>query len=86
MINNVISKAIKGKEFIYSKKYLILCKNEKQANELAAHLNTNDIDSVGVFKLGAGEVWQAYKLDEYDAEPVYKVKVTKNKISLTYNN
>lgn len=79
---NIISKTIKGKEFVYSKNYTILCNSEKEAKILAKHLNNNNDSVIGDFKLKDNEVWHDYKIDKYDSEPIYKLKNTKNKISI----
>ena len=79
---NIISKTIKGKEFSYSKKFMILCNSEKQAKTLAKHLNDNNDNTIGIFKLKDNEVWCDYIIDKYDSEPAYRVKTTKNKISI----
>lgn len=78
----IISKTIKGKEFAYSKYYTILCNSEKQAKQLAEHLNKNNEDTIGDFKLKDNEIWYDYKIDKYDNEPIYKLKNTRNKISI----
>lgn len=78
----IISKAKKGQEFLYSKDFMIECKSEKQAKELAKHLNENNETTTGIFKLKESETWHDYKIDIYDSAPVYKVKTTKNKISI----
>lgn len=79
---NIISKTIKGKEFLYSKNYTILCNSEKQAKKLAEHLNNNNDSAVGDFKLKDNEIWYDYEIDKYDNAPIYKLKTTKNKISI----
>ena len=81
----IISKTIKGQEYIYSNKYSILCKNEKQASILANHLNNNNNDTIGDFKLKDNETWHVYKIDKYDTTPRYKLSVTSNKISIKEN-
>ena len=78
----IISKTIKGKEFVYSNKYSILCKNESQAHKLAEHLNTYNEDTMGDFKLKENETWFVYEIDDYDYPPRYKVTQTKGKITL----
>ena len=80
----IISKTIKGKEYLYSKKHTILCKNEKQANKLANFLNLNNDTSINDFKLKDNEIWHTYQIDEWDTPPIYKLKTTKNKISIVY--
>ena len=79
---NIISKTIKGKEFSYSKNHTILCNSEKQAKKLAEHLNNNNDNAIGDFKLKDNEIWYDYEIDKYDNEPVYKLKNTKNRISI----
>jgi len=78
---DIIAKTIKGKEFIYSNKTSILCTSEKQAINLAEFLNTNEISN-NAFKLKNNECWHAYIIDEYDSVPQFKIKTTKNKISV----
>lgn len=79
---NIISKTIKGKEYMYQKNYTILCNSEKQAKKLAEHLNKNNENAMGNFKLKDNEIWHDYKIDMYDNEPIYKLKSSKNKISI----
>ena len=79
---NIISKTIKGKEYCYSKNHTILCSSEKQAKKLAEHLNNNNDNAIGDFKLKDNEIWYDYEIDKYDNEPVYKLKNTKNRISI----
>lgn len=79
----IISKAIKGKEFLYNRNFTILCNSEKQAKKLAEHLNNNNDNAIGDFKLKDNEIWHDYKIDIYDNEPIYKLKNSKNKISIT---
>ena len=81
----IISKTIKGKEYLYSNKYSILCKNEKQAQQLASFLNNNNNDTIGEFKLKDNELYYVYEIDNYDTQPRYKLKSTKNKISIVEN-
>ena len=52
----IISKALKGKEFLYSTKYTILCKSEIQANKLAKFLNEHNDTALGIFKLKDNEI------------------------------
>lgn len=81
----IISKTIKGKEFVYSKNYTILCKNEKQARILAKHLNEHNESSIGYFKLKENEIWYVYEIDKYDTTPRYKLKNTKGRVSIVEN-
>lgn len=81
----IISKTIKGQEFLYSNKYSILCKNEKQAKELANFMNKNDDKTIGQFKLKENELWHVYEIDMYDTPARYKLKSTRNKISIVEN-
>lgn len=81
----IISKTIKGQEFIYSKKHTILCKSRKQAETLAKYLNEHNDTSIGEFKLKDNEKWHTYFIDKYDPEPIYKVGTTKGKISIKEN-
>ena len=78
----IVSKTIKGKEFIYSNKHSILCKNEKQAKKLAQFLNEHNDTTTGDFKLKDNEIYYVYKIDKYDTQPRYKLTTTKNKISI----
>ena len=79
----IISKTIEGKEFIYSTKYSILCKSEKEAEKLAEFLNTHNDSAIGDFKLKDNEKWYKYEIDEYDTPPRYKLKQVRGKISIT---
>ena len=81
----IISKTIKGQEYLYSNKYSILCENEKQARELASFLNKNNNSTINDFKLKDNEIWHVYKIDKYDNVPRYKLKNTKGKISIVEN-
>lgn len=81
----IISKTIKGQEYLYSNKYSILCKNEKQAQQLASFLNNNNNNTIGDFKLKDNELYFVYEIDQYDTQPRYKLKNTKNKISIVEN-
>lgn len=81
----IVAKTIKGKEYIYSNKYSILCKNEKEAQMLSKHLNDNNNTAIDTFKLKESECWHVYQIDEYDTQPTYKLKNTKGKITLVYN-
>lgn len=81
----IISKTIKGQEYLYSNKYSILCKNEKQAQQLASFLNNNNNNTIGDFKLKDNELYYVYEIDQYDTQPRYKLKSTKNKISIIEN-
>ena len=46
----IISKTIKGKEFIYSNKYSILCNSQKQAQALAKFLNEHNDTALNDYK------------------------------------
>lgn len=81
----IVSKTIKGKEYLYSNKHSILCKNKKQAQQLASFLNNNNNDTIGDFKLKDNELYYVYEIDNYDTQPRYKLKNTKNKISIVEN-
>ena len=81
----IISKTIKGKEFMYSNKYSILCNSQKQAQELAKFLNENNDTAVNDFKLKDNELWYAYEIDKYNTAPRYKISQTKGKISIKEN-
>lgn len=78
----IISKTIKGKEYIYSTKYTILCKDKKQADKLANFLNDNNDNSLGDFKLKDNEKWYTYEIYDYDMPPRYILSTTKNKITI----
>ena len=78
----IISKTIKGKEFVYSNKYSILCKNKEEAMQLAKHLNEHNDSTIGDFKLKENEIWHCYEIDKYDSQPRYKLVNTKGKISI----
>lgn len=81
----IISKTTKGQEYLYSTKYSILCRNKKQAEKLAEHLNTHNEDTIGDFKLKNNEIWFTYEIDEYDNIPRYKLVSTENKIAIVEN-
>ena len=57
----IVAKTIKGKEFVYSINYSILCKNEKQARQLAEHLNNHNDTAIGKSKLKENEIWYVYE-------------------------
>lgn len=81
----IISKTIKGKEYIYSNKHSILCRSREEALKLSSFLNKNNNDTIGDFKLKEDEYYKLYEIDEYDPIPRYKLKSTKNKITLVEN-
>ena len=81
----IISKTIKGKEFIYSNKYSILCNSQKQAQALAKFLNEHNDTAISDFKLKDNELWYVYEIDKYDTIPRYKISQTKGKISIKEN-
>ena len=81
----IVAKTIKEKEFVYSNKFSILCNSEEQAKKLAKHLNDNNNSAFGEWKLNFNEIWYVYEIDKYDTQPIYKLKNTKNKISITFN-
>lgn len=81
----IISKTIKGKEYLYSNKHSILCKSEEQAIQLAKHLNEHNDSTTGDFKLKDNEIWHVYKIDKYDTQPRYKLSSTNGKISIKEN-
>ena len=78
----IISKTIKGKEFVYSNKYSILCKDKEQADMLANFMNSHNDTTTGDFKLKENEIWHTYTIDMYDNQPRYKLINTKGKISI----
>ena len=82
----IISKTIKGKEFVYSTRYSILCSSKKQAEKLAEHLNTHNEDTQGDFKLKDNEIWYVYEIDKYDTPPHYKLSTTRGKIAIKEYN
>ena len=77
MRQHIISKAVKGQEFLYSKSFMMLCKNKKEADLIAQHLNENNEFTMGMFKLKEGETWHTYEIDDYDSVPQYKISQTK---------
>lgn len=81
----IISKTIKGKEFIYSNKYSILCFGKEQAEKLASFMNTHNDNTINDFKLKDNETWFSYEIDQYDTPPRYRLKTTRNKISVVEN-
>jgi hypothetical protein len=50
--------------------------NKKQAEQMAIFLNENND-----WKLKDNEIYFTYEIDCYDAQPLYKLKSTKNKIN-----
>jgi hypothetical protein len=82
----ITSKSIKGKEFIYSMQYSILCKNKEQADKLTKHLNNNDKTASEKFKLKDNEVWFTHEVGDYEKNYIpFRLKSTKNKITLEFN-
>ena len=82
----IISKTIKGKEYIYSKQHSVLCKNKAEAEKLADFMNSNNENAIGDFKLKDGEVWYVYEIDKYDTPPRYELSNTRGKISIREYN
>lgn len=78
----IISKTIKGNEYLYSKKHSILCRSKVQAEKLANFLNTHNDTALDTFKLKNNEIWYTYQIDDFDAPPRYKLKTTKNAIKI----
>jgi len=78
----IISKSIKGQEYLYSIRYSILCSSKKKAQQLAQFLNEHNDETNEEFKLKDNEVWYMHEIDEYDAPPRYKLCNTKGKISV----
>lgn len=79
----IISKSIKGQEYLYSKRFMIECKDEKQSIRIAKHLNENNEKSIGDWKLKDNETWFSHFRDQYDGiEPQYKIVETKNSIKV----
>ena len=81
----IVAKTKKEHAFLYSSKYSILCKNQEQAKKLSNHLNENNNNNIGNWKLKDDEMYFVYEIDKYDRQPLYRLKSTKNKISLVYN-
>lgn len=81
----IISKTTKGQEYLYSNKYSVLCRSEIQARVLAEHLNKYKHTLLGDFKLKDNELYYVYEIDQYDTPPRYKLKSTKNKITIVEN-
>ena len=81
----IVSKTVKGQEHLYSNKHSILCKNKEQASQLASFLNKNNNTSISDWKLKDNEIYHVYEIDQYDNIPRYKLKSTKNKISIVEN-
>lgn len=82
----IISKTQKGKEYLYSTNYSILCDSEKQAKKLANFMNNNNDTTNGDFKLKENEIWWVYQVDKYSTPPRYKLSTTKGKISIKEYN
>lgn len=83
----IVAKTIKGKEYMYSHKTSILCKSEKQANELSDYLNSHNVMLNELFKLNSNEIWFVYEIDNYTSTPAYILCGNlKNGISVKYNN
>lgn len=78
----IISKTIKGKEFMYSTQHSVLCKNEVEAEKLAEFMNNNNNSAIGDFKLEKDELWRVYEIDKYDTPPRYELVGVKGKISI----
>lgn len=78
----IIAKTVKGREYLYSTDYSILCKTETQAQKLATFMNSHNDTSTNGFKLKDNEIWHTYEVDRYSAIPRYKLTSTKNKISI----
>lgn len=81
----IVSKTIKGKEFVYSGNHSILCEDEKQAQKLAHFMNNHNDTALDIFKLKDDEIWHVYEIDKYDTPARYKLKNTKSKISIAEN-
>lgn len=81
----VVAKTKKERAFVYSNKFAIACNSKQQADKLAIHLNNNNGDSVGDWKLKSGEIYFVYEVDKYSKQPLYKIKTTKNYIKVVYN-
>lgn len=84
--NFIIAKTLKGKEFMYSNNYSILCGSKKECEILARHLNNNNDSAINDFKLKDNEIWYVYEIDNYSSTPKYKLINTKGKISVVYND
>lgn len=82
----ITSKSIKGKEFWFSMDYSILCKDKEQADKLTKHLNNNNNTAIGKFKLKDNEIWFTHEVGDFEKSYIpYKLKSTKNKITIAYN-
>lgn len=81
----IFAKTLKGKEFLYSSKTAVLCKNREQAQQVAEFLNSHNDGNQGDFKLKDGEVFHVYEIDKYDRQPLFRLKSTKNSIKICYN-
>ena len=81
----IFAKTLKGKEFFYSNKTAVLCKNREQAQKVADFLNSHNDRNQGDFKLKDGERFSVYEIDKYDMQPLYRLKSTKNNIKICYN-
>jgi hypothetical protein len=75
----IISKTIKGKEFMYSKNCMIKCESKKQANFLCECMNVNNSSLNDDFKLKENELYYVYSIDKYDTQPNYRISIRKNK-------
>ena len=82
----IFAKSIKGKEFMYSKTYSVLCKSKKQAQQIADFMNLHNDTATKNWKLKDNEIWWVYKIDKYDNVPLYKIKQTQGKIVIVENN
>ena len=81
----IVSKTVKGKEYLYSNRHSILCRDKEQAQKLSSFLNENNNNNIGDFKLKDNELYFVYEIDQYDNIPKYRLKSTKNKISIVEN-
>ena len=82
----ITSKSIKEHEYIFSMNYAILCKNKEQADKLTDFLNKHNNTAIGEFKLKNNEVWYTHEVGDYEINYIpFKLKSTKNKITITSN-
>lgn len=83
----IIAKALKGKEFMYSKKSSILCKSKKQAEKLAEFMNLHNETTKEDWKLKDNETWWVYEIGNFEIETIpYKIKKVNDKIVIAKNN
>jgi hypothetical protein len=80
----MVAKTIKNHEYIYNKRFTILCKSKKQAEKLAENLiKNNETCLLDNWKLKENETWWVYECES--ESPLWKLKSTNGKISLVEN-